>query len=424
MSNKFAAGGIHMDRLGYARELYGRHGVDVGAAMKKLRDVPISLHCWQGDDINGFENRAGASGGIAVTGNYPGRARDMAELTSDLSRAFSLIPGKNHRVNLHAIYAVSDEAVPRDRPEPSHFGAWVGFAKENGLKLDMNPTLFSHQMAADGLTLSHPDEKVRRFWIDHCKSTRKIAEYFGKELGSPCLHNIWIPDGYKDTPADRLGPRKRLKESLDEIFSVKYDRAYILDSVESKLFGIGLESYTTGSHEFYMNYAAKNDILCLLDNGHFHPTEAVSDKISSMLLFFEKVALHVTRGVRWDSDHAVKLDDELKAIADAIVSCGALDRVLIGLDYFDATINRVAAWVAGTRNMQKALLYALLTPYKELTEMQDKGDYTSLFALSEELKTYPFGDVWDAFCEETQVPAREEWLESIREYEKITLKRK
>lgn len=407
------------DRLPYARDYYAAFGVDVDEALKKLSGTRISIHCWQGDDIRGFENQNALTGGIAVTGNYPGRARNAIELMEDLDTALGLIPGK-HRLNLHAIYAISDEKVPRDRPEPRHFEAWTAFAKERDLGLDFNPTLFSHEMARDGMTLSHPDEAVRLFWINHCKATRGIAAHFGKTLGTPALHNIWIPDGYKDTPADLLGPRRRLKESLDEIFSVKYDRVHILDSVESKLFGIGMESYTTGSHEFYLQYAARNELLCLLDNGHFHPTESVADKISSMLLFDEKLALHVTRGVRWDSDHVVALDDELKAIANAVVACGALDKVLIGLDYFDATINRVAAWVIGVRNMQKALLYALLTPHAQLTALQDTGDFTGLLALTEELKTGPAGDVWDAFCESQNVPVRGEWLKVVRQYDEKT----
>lgn len=408
------------ERYDYAKSLYAEAGVDTDAAIEKLSKVKLSLNCWQGDDVLGFENKKGLSGGIAATGNYPGRARNPQELMGDLDEALSLIPGK-HKINLHAIYAITNgEAVQRDKLEPKHFQAWVDYAKERGLGLDFNPTLFSHSKA-EGLTLSHPDGAIRRFWIDHCKASRKIAEYFGKELGQTSLCNIWIADGFKDTPADRLGPRQRLKDSLDEIFAEKLDRKYVLDSVESKLFGIGLESCTVGSHEFYMNYAAKNDVLCLLDIGHFHPTEAVSDKVSSMLLFFDKLALHVTRPVRWDSDHVVTFSDEVRELAKEIVQCDALDRVLIGLDFFDASINRIAAWVIGMRNTQKALLYALLLPHEKLTKMQNETDFTSLLALQEEFKFYPFADVWDQFCERNNVPVREKWLEDVRRYEKDVL---
>ena len=412
-----------MNRYESAKELYAGLGVDTDEALRKLGQVKISMHCWQGDDVGGFENSGALSGGIAATGNYPGKARNFEELTSDIDMAFKMIPG-THKVNLHAIYAVTDHPVDRDALKPEHFSAWVDYAKERGLGLDFNPTLFSHPKAANSLTLSNPDESIRHFWVEHCKRCREITEYFGKELGQISLDNIWIPDGYKDIPADRLGPRQRLKDSLDEIFAEKLDPKYICDSVESKVFGIGLESYTVGSHEFYMNYAAKNNILCLLDNGHYHPTEVVSDKIPSMLLFSDKLALHVTRPVRWDSDHVVIFDDELKEIAKEIIRCNALDRVLIGLDYFDASINRVAAWVVGMRNMQKALLYALLTPHAALKKLQDSGDYTSLLAMQEELKTYPFADVWDRFCEEHNVPVRQNWLSDIRKYEADVLSKR
>ena len=412
-----------MTRYEYAKELYANLGVNTEDALRQLSRVKISMHCWQGDDVGGFENSGSLSGGIAATGNYPGKARNFEELTSDIDMAMKMIPG-THKVNLHAIYAVTDHPVERDALQPEHFAAWVDFAKDRGLGLDFNPTLFSHPKAANSLTLSNPDESIRHFWVEHCKRCREITEYFGKELGQLSLDNIWIPDGYKDIPADRLGPRQRLKDSLDEIFSEKLDPRYICDSVESKVFGIGLESYTVGSHEFYMNYAAKNGVLCLLDNGHYHPTEVVSDKIPSMLLFSDKLALHVTRPVRWDSDHVVIFDDELKEIAKEIVRCNALDRVLIGLDYFDASINRVAAWVVGMRNMQKALLYALLTPHAALKKLQDSGDYTSLLAMQEELKTYPFADVWDHFCEMNNVPVRQNWLSDIRRYETDVLSKR
>lgn len=412
------------ERYEYAKSVYAEAGVDVDEALKKLSKTKISIHCWQGDDVIGFENRGGLSGGIAATGNYPGRARNPEELMSDIDKALSLIPGK-HKLNLHAIYAITNgKKVERDEILPEHFAPWVDFAKKRGLGLDFNPTVFSHDKVVDGLSLSSPDKDIRRFWIDHCKASRKIAEYFGKELGQPALDNIWIPDGFKDVPADRIGPRQRLKESLDEIFSQKLDKNCIIDSVESKVFGIGLESFTVGSHEFYMNYAAKNGVLCLLDIGHFHPTEVVSDKVSSMLLFSDKLALHVTRSVRWDSDHVVTFNDELKELAKEIVHCNALDRVLIGLDFFDASINRVAAWVVGTRNMQKALLYALLLPHEKLTKLQDEANFTSLLALQEEYKFYPFADVWDYFCESNNVPIREKWLGEVGRYEKDVLSKR
>jgi L-rhamnose isomerase len=408
-----------------AKKAYEKWGVNVDQVIETLKNVPISIHCWQGDDIGGFEvNQKELSGGISVTGNYPGKASTPEELRADLEKALSLIPGK-HRVNLHAIYAETNgEVVERDQLEPKHFENWVKWAKENGLGLDYNPTLFSHPKADDGLTLSHPNEEIREFWINHCIGSRKIGEYFGKELGTPALTNIWIPDGYKDIPSDRLTPRKRLKESLDKIFAVEVDEKYNLDAVESKVFGLGSESYVVGSHEFYLNYAMKNDKLCLLDTGHYHPTETVSNKISSMLLFSEKLALHVSRPVRWDSDHVVILDDELKEIALEIVRNDALDRVIIGLDFFDASINRVAAWTIGTRNMIKALLSALLVPNEYLKQLQEEGNFTERLALMEEFKTYPFGAVWDYYCEKMGVPVKESWLEEVKAYEQeVLLKR-
>ncbi len=406
-----------------AKKTYKNLGIDTDKALDSLSKIKISMHCWQGDDVGGFENKSSLSGGIAATGNYPGKATNAKQLMSDIDVAISLIPGR-HKLNLHAIYALTDEAVSREKLEPQHFEGWVKFAKERGIGLDINPTLFSHEYAADSLTLSHPDEKIRNFWIEHCKAMRKVGEYFGKELNQTCLNNIWIPDGYKNTPADRTSPRKRLKASLDEILSVPYDKKYLIDTVESKLFGIGLEAYTVGSAEFYMNYAAKTGCTCLLDSGHFHPTEVVSDKLSSVLLFHEKVALHVTRGVRWDSDHVVAYDDELREIAKEIVAADALDRVIIGLDYFDASINRIAAWVIGMRNMQKALLAALLTPHETLSVLQNEGDFTKLFALQEELKTYPLGAVWDEFCERNAVPLREGWYETVKSYETTELSKR
>lgn len=407
----------------HAKETYAKIGIDTEEVLKKLAELPISLHCWQGDDVVGFENTGSLSGGIMATGNYPGKAGTPQELMADIEEVLSLLPGK-YKINLHAIYAITDGTVDRDKLEPKHFEKWVEFAKKNGLGLDINPTLFSHPLAANSLTLSNPDEKIRRFWIDHCKAMRKIGAYFGKELGITCMNNIWIPDGYKEIPADRLGPRQRLKESLDEIFSEKYDKKYLIDTVESKIFGIGLEAYTVGSHEFYLNYAAKNDCLCLLDNGHYHPTEMVSDKIPSMLLFADKLALHVTRPMRWDSDHVVIFDDELKEIAKEIVRCDALDKVMIGLDYFDASINRIAAWVVGARNMRKALLFAMLLPHGELKKYQDSGNFTKMLAMSEEYKFYPYNEVWNEFCRRENVPQGEKWLEETDRYEKEVLSKR
>ena len=408
-----------------AKERYAAIGVDTDEALKKLSNVSISMHCWQGDDVKGFDGDGVLTGGIQTTGDYPGRARNPKELMADIDKALSLIPGA-HRLNLHASYAIFEdgEFADRDAIEPRHFAAWVEFAKERGLGIDFNPTYFSHPKASE-FTLSSPDEEIRSFWIRHGQACIRIAEYFATELGTPSLVNIWIPDGYKDIPADRLSPRARLKDSLDQILSVDYDKSKVYVAVESKVFGIGLESYTVGSHEFYMNYAAQKGILCLLDNGHYHPTEYVSDKIPSMLLFYDKLALHVTRPVRWDSDHVVIYDDELKEIAKEIVRNDALDRVLIGLDYFDASVNRIAAWVIGMRSMLKALLYALLTPNEKLASLQKEGRMTEVMMMQEELKFYPFADVWDYFCEQKKVPVQNEWFREIQKYEsEVLLKRK
>lgn len=410
------------ERYELAKAEYEKWGINVDEVLKKLSQVKISIHCWQGDDVTGFESDdLELSGGIAATGNYPGKARNANELRQDLDKALSLIPGK-HKINLHAIYAETDGVkVERDELKPEHFKNWVNWAKERGLGLDFNPTIFSHPMADDGLTLSHPDKEVRDFWIRHCIASRKIGEYFGKELGQTCLTNLWIPDGYKDIPSDRLGPRKRLKESLDEIFKVEIDKNYNLDSVESKVFGIGAESYTVGSSEFYLNYTAQNDLMSLLDTGHYHPTEVVSDKLSAMYLFSDKVALHVSRPVRWDSDHVVILDDELKEIAKEIVRNNALDKTIIGLDFFDASINRIAAWVIGTRNMIKALLNAMLIPHDKLIELQNEKKFTERLALMEEFKTYPMGDIWNYYCEINNVAIKEEWIKEVKEYEEKEL---
>ncbi len=400
-----------------AKEQYAKIGVDTELAIKKLEAASISMHCWQGDDIAGFDRDGALTGGIQATGNYPGKARTPQELMADIDEALSLIPGK-HRLNLHANYAIFEEGefADRDKLEPRHFKKWVEFAKERGLGLDFNPTYFSHPNA-ETFTLSSPDEEIRKFWIDHGKACIRIAQYFAEELNTYSLVNIWIPDGYKDVPADRMAPRARLKDSLDQILAVDFDRNKVFVSVESKVFGIGMESYTVGSHEFYMNYAAQNDVLCLLDNGHFHPTEQVADKISAMLLFYDRLALHVTRGVRWDSDHVVRLNDEVSEIAKEIVAADALHRVMIGLDFFDASINRVFAWVVGMRNMQKALMLALLTPNGKLAKLQNEGRLTELMMWQEELKLYPFGDVWNEFCERNNVPAKEDWFQEIARYE-------
>ena len=404
------------ERYEAAKEIYRAVGVDTDAALEALKNIPVSMHCWQGDDVIGFDGAGALSGGIQATGNYPGRARTPEELMADMDEALSLIPG-THRINLHASYAVFEEGewADRDKLEPKHFAKWVEFAKERGLGIDFNPTLFSHAKA-ENATLSSEVLEIRKFWIDHVKACIRISEYFAKELGTPCTMNIWIPDGFKDIPADRTAPRARLKDSLDQILSIDYDKSSVFVAVESKVFGIGMESCTVGSHEFYMNYASKNDILCLLDSGHYHPTEVVSDKISSMLLFFDKVALHVTRPVRWDSDHVVLFDDETRAIAGEIIRGGA-DRVLLALDFFDASINRISAWVVGMRNMQKALLNALLLPSARMAELQNNRQFTELMMLSVELKTDPLGDVWDYFCEQNGAPVKEAWFEEVKRYE-------
>jgi L-rhamnose isomerase len=380
------------------------------------------MHCWQGDDVGGFENPdAGLSGGIQATGNYPGKARTPEELRVDIDKAMSLIPGK-HRLNIHAIYAETNgEKVERTELKPEHFSNWVKWAKEKGIGLDFNPTCFSHPLSADGLTLSHPKKEVRDFWIEHCKASRKIGEYFGKELGTPCVTNIWIPDGHKDIPVDRFMPRQRLKEALDEIFKEQISSEYNLDAVESKLFGIGSESYVVGSNEFYMGYAVKNNKLLTLDAGHFHPTEVISDKITAVLNFADEILLHVSRPVRWDSDHVVLLNDELKNISEEIIRGNFLDKVHIGLDFFDASINRIAAWVIGTRNMIKSLLLAMLEPSEVLKKIEVDGDFTSRLALLEEFRTYPSGAVWDYYCMKKNVPVGEEWLKEVKIYEKEVL---
>lgn len=404
-----------------AKELYARHGIDTDEVLDRLAQVKVSMHCWQGDDVRGFLNRdQELTGGIAVTGNYPGAARTADELRQDLEKAFSLIPGK-HKVNLHAIYADTDERVELDQLEPKHFANWVKWAKEHGLGLDFNPTCFSHEKSADGFTLSHPDPQIRRFWIDHCKASRKIGAYFGQQLGQTCVTNVWVPDGFKDIPVDRMGPRRRLKESLDEIFAEQLDPALHLDAVESKVFGIGSESYVVGSHEFYMGYGLQNNKLICLDAGHFHPTETISGKLSSLALFAEGILLHISRPVRWDSDHVVIMDDELMDIAHELVRHDLLAKTHIGLDFFDASINRIAAWVIGMRNTLKALLRAMLEPTEMLRQAELAKDYTTRLALLEEFKSYPFGAVWDYYCARQGVPVREAWLDEVKAYEQEVL---
>ena len=406
-----------------AKEIYLSLGIDTEKAMEKVKKIPVSIHCWQGDDVVGLDGSGSLSGGIQTTGNYVGRARNFDELTADIEKAFALIPGTK-RLNLHANYAVlNGEKADRNAYRSEHFAPWVAFAKKIGvIGLDFNPTMFSHPMVKNGLTLSSPDGDVRRFWIDHCIACLRISEYLASEMGTPTLMNIWIPDGYKDIPADRLSPRLRLKDSLDQILATEYDRSKVIVSVESKVFGIGVESYTVGNNEFYQNYAAKNGICCLLDNGHYHPLEYVSDKIPALLAFYDKVALHVTRGVRWDSDHVVLFEDELKEIAKEILRNNAEKKVLIGLDYFDASINRLSAWIVGARNMQKALLWAALQPYDELRSLQDNAEFTELMVLSEKIKTMPFSFVWEEYL--TRQGLDENWFTEIKTYEKEMLNKR
>ena len=403
-----------------ARKQYARIGVDTEKAIATLRKIPISMHCWQGDDVGGFENSLGATGGIQTTGNYPGKARTPEELMADIDKALSLIPGK-HRINLHACYAIFEDGkkVDRDKMEPKHFRKWMEFAKKRGLGVDFNPTFFSHPLA-DGLTLASEDPRVRAFWIRHGIQCLKIAEYFGKELGTPCAINFWVPDGFKDDPTDRFGPRKRLKESYDKIFKYKYNKKLCVPTIESKLFGIGVESCTPGSHEFYMCYAMKNNLLCLLDTGHFHISENVADKISSLMLFSGKVAFHVSRPVRWDSDHVIRFNDDVRACAHEIVRLGP-QNFIIALDYFDASINRIAAWVLGMRNMQKALLQAMLEPQETLKALQDARQYTEQLVLQEELKAYPWNEVWAEFCRREKKAADECWMADVLKYQRDVL---
>jgi L-rhamnose isomerase len=408
-----------------ARERYAAAGVDTDAALQTLARVSVSIHCWQGDDVGGFETTGAApGGGLAVTGNYPGKARTPDELRADFEQALALIPGR-HRFNLHASYAeTGGRRVDRDALGPEHFRTWIAWAKARRLGLDFNQTFFAHPRVRDGFTLTSPDPAVRRFWIEHGIRCREIGAAFGRALGTPCLTNLWIPDGMKDTPADRRGPRERLLESLDAIFKKRLDPRHHLDAVEPKLFGIGAESYTPGSHEFYLGYAVRRGVLLTLDAGHYHPTESLADKISAVLCHLPQIALHVSRGVRWDSDHVVTLTDELQAIAQEIVWGGYLDRVRPGLDYFDASINRVAAWVIGARSLLKALLLALLAPVQRLRQAELEGDYTSRLAWMEEMKLLPAGAVWDFHCQQQEVPAGDAWLTEVKRYERDVLARR
>lgn len=404
-----------------AKEQYAAIGVDTDAVLEQLQKTVISMHCWQGDDVGGFLFKDIAlSGGIQTTGNYPGKANTAEELRADINKAMSLIPGRQ-KLNLHAIYADTAEKVDLDALEPHHFESWVQWAKEQKTGLDFNPTCFSHPMADSGFTISSADKAVRDFWIRHCKQSRKIANYFGEQLGETAVTNFWFPDGYKDIPIDREAPRYRMMTALDEVFADQYDEKNTRDALESKVFGIGAESYTVGSNEFCLGYAVSRRKLYCLDAGHFHPTEVISDKIPSTLLFTDRLLLHVSRPVRWDSDHVVIMDDELLAIAQSLVRTGLIDRTYIGLDFFDASINRIAAWVIGTRNMQKALLRAMLEPTEALKKIELEGDYTARLALTEEYKTYPFGAVWDYFCFKNNVPVQANWLAEVRRYEKEVL---
>lgn len=405
-----------------AKQVYAAYGIDTDAAIEKALSTPISLHCWQGDDVKGFEGAGTLDGGIQATGNYPGAARNPAELMADLDKALSLMPGAM-RINLHANYAIFNEnnRADRDALLPEHFEKWVEFANERGLGLDFNPTFFSHPMVKDGLTLSSPDDEVRAFWVKHGIASLRIGEYFAKRTGKKCLINFWMPDGLKEIPADRYSPRARMADSLDKILAAGYDKELVDISLESKVFGIGVESYTVGSAEFCLAYSASRGLVPLMDNGHYHPTEQVADKIPSMLLFNDKIALHVTRCVRWDSDHVVRYDDETKEILREVVRCGGVDKTYIALDYFDASINRIAAWISGLRAARKALLNALLTPEALLADYQNNADYTSLLVISEEIKTAPFGAVWEELCARAEMPAGAAWFEEIKKYENEVL---
>ena len=410
---------MNVERYQSAKKLYATLGVDTDAAIETLKNIPISIHCWQGDDVTGFDHEGPLTGGIQATGNYPGKATNVQELMKDLDKAISLMPGKK-KLNLHASYAVFDEGehVDRDKLEPKHFQKWVDFAKDRSMGIDFNPTFFSHDKVKDGLTLSSPDEETRKFWIEHGKACIRISQYMAKETGVPCIMNIWTGDGYKDIPADRMGPRLRYKDSIEQILSEPYDRNLVKPCVESKVFGIGVEAYTVGSSEFTLTFAATHEgCLPLMDNGHYHPTEVVSDKIPSLLCFFPEIALHITRPVRWDSDHVVLFDDETKEMAKEIVRCNGLERVYMALDFFDGSINRIAAWTIGFRSWQKALLNALCTPNALFAKLQNEGRLTELMMMQEELKTFPLGDIWAQYCIQSGVSPDARWFEEIKKYE-------
>lgn len=407
-----------MERYLSAKKRYEAFGVDVEKALETLKKLPVSLHCWQGDDVNGFDSEGPLTGGIQTTGNYPGRARNYEELMADMEKVISLCPGKK-KLNVHACYAIFEDGfADRDKLEPKHFKKWVELAKKLGVGIDFNPTFFSHPKCKDGLTLSSPDKETRDFWIEHGKACIRISQYFAEETGIPCVMNIWTGDGYKDIPADRMGPRMRYKDSIEKILAEPFDKSKVKPCVESKVFGIGVEAFTAGSAEFSLSFAATHDgCLPLMDNGHYHPTEVVSDKIPALLCFFDEIALHITRPIRWDSDHVVIFDDETKEMAKEIVRCGATDKVYMALDYFDASINRIAAWTVGFRSWQKALLSALLTPNEMLKELQENNELTKLLVLQEEIKTLPFGDIWEHYCETEGVPSDENWYSEVEKYE-------
>ncbi|MBQ7986199.1 MAG: L-rhamnose isomerase [Clostridia bacterium] len=412
-----------MNRYESAKEIYAKFGVDTDLAIEKLKNIPVSLHCWQGDDVKGFDTDGPLTGGIQTTGNYMGRARTPDELMADMEKVMSLCPGKK-KLNVHACYAIFEDGkiVDRDKLEPKHFAKWVEFAKERNMGIDFNPTFFSHPKVKDGLTLSSPDEETRKFWIEHGKACIRISQYFAEETGVPCVMNIWTGDGFKDIPADRMGPRMRYKESIEEILAEPFDKNLVKPCVESKVFGIGVEAFTSGSAEFSLTFAATHDgCLPLMDNGHYHPTEMVSDKIPALLCFFPEIALHITRPIRWDSDHVVLFDDETREMAKEIVRCDALERVYMALDYFDASINRISAWTMGFRNWQKALLNALCTPNELLTKLQDNNELTELQVVQDEMRTMPFGDIWDEYCRRCNVKCDREWFGDIKEYEKNVL---
>ena len=412
-----------MNRYESSKEMYAKIGVDTDLAIEKLKNIPVSLHCWQGDDVTGFDHEGPLTGGIQTTGNYSGKARTPEELMADMDKVMSLCPGKK-KLNVHACYAIFEdgEFEDRDKLESKHFQKWVDFAKERNMGIDFNPTFFSHPMVKDGLTLSSPDEEIRKFWIEHGKACIRISQYFAEQTGVPCVMNIWTGDGFKDIPADRMGPRMRYKESIEEILSEAYDKNLVKPCVESKVFGIGVEAFTSGSAEFSLTFAATHDgCLPLMDNGHYHPTEMVSDKIPALLCFFPEIALHITRPIRWDSDHVVLFDDETREMAKEIVRCKALDRVYMALDYFDASINRISAWAMGFRNWQKALLNALCTPNELLTKLQNDNELTELQVVQDEMKTMPFGDIWDEYCRQCGVKFDREWFDEVKEYESEVL---